>query len=57
MSLTLQVLRENKLYAKLNKCDFYRDRIHCLGHIISDEGISVDSEKIEAIMIGILREM
>ena len=48
--LTLQLLRENKLYAKLRKCDFYRDRIHYLGHIILDEGISVDLEKIETIM-------
>ena len=38
------------MYAKLRKCDFYRDRIQYLGHIISEEGISVDPEKIEAIM-------
>ena len=38
------------MYAKLRKCDFYKDRIHYLGHIISDEGISVDPKKIEAIM-------
>ena len=50
LRLTLQLLREHQLYAKLNKCDFYRDRIQYLGHIISEEGISVDPEKIEAIM-------
>ena len=50
LRLTLQFLRENQLYAKLTKCDFYRDRIHYLDHIILDEGISVDPEKIEAIM-------
>ena len=38
------------MYAKLSKCDFYRDRIHYLGQIILDEGISVDLEKIEAIL-------
>ena len=43
LRLTLQFLREHKLYAKLSKCDFYKDRIHCLGHIILDEGISIDS--------------
>ena len=48
--LTLQLLREHKLYAKMRKCDFYKDRIHYLGHIISDEGIFVDPEKIEAII-------
>ena len=40
--LTLQFLREHKLYAKLSKCYFYKDRIHYLGHIISIEDISVD---------------
>ena len=38
------------MYAKLSKCDFYRDRIQYLGHIISKEGISIDHERIEAIM-------
>ena len=32
--LTLQLLREHQMYAKLRKCDFYRDRIHYLGYII-----------------------
>ena len=50
LRLTLQLLRDHKMYAKLSKCDFYIDRIHYLGHIISDEGISIDPEKIEAIM-------
>ena len=50
LRLTLQVLREHQLYAKLSNCDFYRDRIQYVGHIISEEGISVDLEKIEAIM-------
>ena len=49
MSLTLQLLREHQLYAKLSKCDFYKDRIQYLGHIISEEGISIDPNKIEAI--------
>ena len=42
--------RIHKLYARLSKYDFYEDRIHHLGHIISDRGISVDPEKIEAMM-------
>ena len=48
--LTLQLLKEHQLYAKLSKCDFYKDRIQYLGHIMSEEGIFVDPEKIEAIM-------
>ena len=33
LRLTLQFLKEHQLYAKLSKCDFYRYRIHYLGHI------------------------
>ena len=50
MRMVLELLREHKLYAKLRKCDFYKDIIHYLGHIISEVGISVDPKKIEAIM-------
>jgi hypothetical protein len=49
LRLVLQVLREHQLYAKLRKCSFYQEKIHYLGHIISEEGIVVDPEKIEAI--------
>ena len=48
--MVLKFLREHKMYEKLSKCDFYKNKIHYLGHIISNEGISVDAEKIEAIM-------
>jgi hypothetical protein len=46
----LPCLRENKLYGKLSKCSFFQREIHYLGHIISDKGISVDPEKVKAIM-------
>jgi hypothetical protein len=49
LRLVLQVLREHQLYAKLSKCSFYQEQIHYLGHIISEQGIAVDPEKIEAI--------
>ena len=35
LNIILQVLREHQLYAKFNKCDFYKDKIQYLGHIIS----------------------
>jgi hypothetical protein len=43
------VLREHQLHSKLIKCSFYQNQIHYLGHIIYEEGIEVDPEKIEAI--------
>ncbi|CAH9114854.1 unnamed protein product [Cuscuta epithymum] len=50
LRLTLQTLRENQLYAKLSKCDFWQDRVAFLGHIITQEGVSVDPSKIEAVV-------
>jgi hypothetical protein len=46
----LQTLRKHKLYVKFNKCDFYQNKIQYLGHVISEEGIAVDVDKIRAIM-------
>jgi hypothetical protein len=49
LRMVLQVLREHQLYAKLSKCSFYHKQIQYLGHIISEDGIVVDLEKVEAI--------
>jgi hypothetical protein len=49
LRMVLQVLREHQLYAKLRKFSFYQRKNHYLGHIISEEGILVDPEKIKAI--------
>ena len=49
LRIALQVLRENQLYAKLSKCSFYQKKIWYLGHIIPEEGVAVDLNKIEAI--------
>ena len=46
----LQILRERQLYAKFSKCQFWLDKVDFLGHVISTEGISVDPQKIEAIV-------
>ena len=50
MEIILQVLREHKLCAKFNKCEFFKDKIQYLDHVISKEGISVDPDQIRAIM-------
>jgi hypothetical protein len=46
----LQVLREHQLYAKFSKCDFFQKQVHYLGHVISEEGVVVDPDKIRSIM-------
>ncbi|CAL9016944.1 unnamed protein product [Prunus brigantina] len=50
LRIVLQTLRENQLYAKLNKCEFWLRQVKFLGHVISNEGISVDSSKVEAVL-------
>ena len=48
--IVLETLREKRLYAKLNKCDFWLKEVSFLGHIVSVEGIRVDPIKIEAVI-------
>ncbi|KAK9912201.1 hypothetical protein M0R45_036073 [Rubus argutus] len=50
LRIVLNTLRDAQLYAKLSKCEFWLDKVGFLGHIISAEGISVDPQKVEAVM-------
>ena len=50
LRIVLQTLRERQLYAKLSKCKFWLDRVTFLGHVISVEGVSVDPQKIKAMV-------
>jgi hypothetical protein len=51
MRLVLQKLRDNQLYAKYSKCEFWIDEMPFLGHIISNGGISIDPAKVKEIMV------
>jgi hypothetical protein len=50
LRLVLHKLRDNQLYAKYSKCEFWIDEVHFLGHIISNGGISVDPAKVKEIV-------
>ena len=50
LRVVLQIMRENLLYAKFSKCQFWLDNVAFLGHVISAEGVSDDPQKIEAIV-------
>lgn len=45
----LQVLRVEKLFAALHKCEFRVSQVLFLGYIVSDRGLSMDQSKIEAV--------
>ncbi|KAJ4784848.1 polyprotein [Rhynchospora pubera] len=44
---TLEILMENKLYAKMSKCEFGTEKLEYLGHIISVDGVATDPKKVE----------
>nr|GEV99223.1 reverse transcriptase domain-containing protein [Tanacetum cinerariifolium] len=49
LMLILKLLKEEELYAKFSKCEFWLLKVQFLGHVIDSEGIHVDPVKIEAI--------
>jgi hypothetical protein len=50
LRLVLKKLRENQLYIKLNKCEFWFKEVSFLSHIISEGGISVDPSKVKDVL-------
>jgi hypothetical protein len=45
----LEVLRQQKLYAKESKCELFRTEVEFLGHRISRDGISTMQDKVAAV--------
>jgi hypothetical protein len=50
LTLVLQKLRFNQLYAKFSKCEFWLTEVAFLGHVISAGGISVDPSKVKDVL-------
>ena len=50
LRMVLSVLQEKKLFAKFSKCEFWLREVSFLGHVISENGISVDPSKIDAVI-------
>ena len=50
LRIVLQLLRDHQLYAKFNKCEFWLTEVRILGHVGSASRVSVDLEKVEAVM-------
>ena len=46
----LQILRDNKLYAKVEKCEFDKDSMTFVGYMVSKYGIGMDPSKVSAIL-------
>ncbi|KAF8116408.1 hypothetical protein N665_0018s0018 [Sinapis alba] len=49
LRVVMKKLREHKLFAKLRKYSFWQRHIGFLGHVVSEEGVAADPEKVAAI--------
>ena len=50
LRIVLQALRDHHLYAKFSNYEFWLTEVKFLGHVVSVLGVSVDPEKVEAVM-------
>ena len=49
LRIVLQTLRDHQLFAKFSKCEFWKDEMRFLGHVVSGSGIAVDPDKVAAV--------
>ncbi|KAA0043587.1 DNA/RNA polymerases superfamily protein [Cucumis melo var. makuwa] len=45
-----ETLRDKQLYAKFSKCEFWLEQVVFLGHVVSAKRVSVDPQKVEAVV-------
>ena len=50
LRIVLKLLRDHQLYAKFSKCKFWLTEVRFLGDVVLASGVSVDPEKVEAVM-------
>ncbi|KAD3640148.1 hypothetical protein E3N88_29371 [Mikania micrantha] len=49
LKLVLEILRDEQLYTKFSKCEFWLKEVQFLGHIVNEKGVHVDPAKIDAV--------
>ncbi|KAA0039551.1 putative Retrotransposon protein [Cucumis melo var. makuwa] len=50
LRIVLQTLHDKQLYAKFSKCEFWLEQVVFLVHVVSAKGVSVDPQKVEAVV-------
>nr|ACY01928.1 hypothetical protein [Beta vulgaris] len=50
LNVVLGLLATNHLFANLKKCEFGKEEVAYLGHIISSKGVAMDPSKVQAMM-------
>ena len=49
LRIVLQILKDQQLFVKFSKCEFWLRFVAFLGHIVSSKGIEVDPKKTDAV--------
>lgn len=49
LRIVFQTLKEQRLYAKFSKYEFWLNAFTFLGHVVSSQGIMVDPQKVEGV--------
>ena len=49
IGLVIDRLRESRMVTNPKKCDFFSEKMDCLGHVIDDQGIHADTSKMAQI--------
>jgi uncharacterized membrane protein len=47
---TLEILKQQQFFLKVSKCAFGKQEMEYLGHIVSHQGVKVDSKTIDAMV-------
>ena len=50
LRIVLHALKDHQLYVKFSKCELWLTEVKFLGHVGSTSGVSIDPEKVEAVM-------
>jgi Reverse transcriptase (RNA-dependent DNA polymerase) len=50
VEMVLQQLRDEKLFAKLSKCESKKSSVSFLGHIVGANGLQMEEKKVEAVV-------
>ena len=50
LRLVFQTLRDNHFLVKRSKCSFGQSAVEYLGHVVSAEGLSVDTQKVQTML-------
>jgi hypothetical protein len=45
----MKILQDNQYYAKLKKCEFCKEEVKYLGHVVGKGGVKVDAAKVAAV--------